>query len=48
MRLIMGLDYPDAGAVTVGGQPYRRLRWPLSEVGALLEARTFHPGRGRS
>ena len=45
MRLIMGLDYPDAGTVTVGGQPYRRLRWPLSEVGALLEARAFHPGR---
>ena len=45
MRLIMGLDYPDAGTVTVGGQPYRRLRWPLSEVGALLEAKAFHPGR---
>jgi ABC-2 type transport system ATP-binding protein len=45
MRLIMGLDYPDAGTVTVGGQPYRRLRWPLSEVGALLEATAFHPGR---
>jgi len=45
MRLIMGLDYPDRGAVTIGGQPYRRLRWPLSEVGALLEAKAFHPGR---
>ena len=45
MRLIMGLDYPDGGAVTIGGQPYRRLRWPLSEVGALLEAKAFHPGR---
>ena len=45
MRLIMGLDYPDAGAVRIGGQPYRRLRWPLSEVGALLEAKAFHPGR---
>ena len=45
MRLIMGLDYPDAGAVTIGGQPYGRLRWPLSEVGALLEAKAFHPGR---
>ena len=45
MRLIMGLDYADAGAVTIGGQPYRRLRWPLSEVGALLEAKAFHPGR---
>jgi ABC-2 type transport system ATP-binding protein len=45
MRLIMGLDYPDAGQVTIGGRPYRRLGWPLAEVGALLEARTFHPGR---
>jgi ABC-2 type transport system ATP-binding protein len=45
MRLIMGLDYPDAGRVTIGGRPYRRLGWPLAEVGALLEARTFHPGR---
>ena len=45
MRLIMGLDYPDAGTVMVGGRPYRRLRWPLSEVGALLEAKAFHPGR---
>ena len=45
MRLIMGLDYADAGAVTIGGRPYQRLRWPLSEVGALLEAKAFHPGR---
>jgi ABC-2 type transport system ATP-binding protein len=45
MRLIMGLDHPDAGQVTIGGRPYRRLDWPLSEVGALLEARAFHPGR---
>ena len=45
MRLIMGLDYPDAGRVTIGGRAYRRLRWPLAEVGALLETRTFHPGR---
>jgi ABC-2 type transport system ATP-binding protein len=45
MRLIVGLDYPDAGEVTVGGRSYRRLGWPLAEVGALLEARTLHPGR---
>jgi len=45
MRLIMGLDYPDAGKVTIGGRPYQRLDWPMSEVGALLEARAFHPGR---
>jgi ABC-2 type transport system ATP-binding protein len=45
MRLIMGLDAPDAGQALVAGRPYRALRWPLREVGALLEARSFHPGR---
>jgi ABC-2 type transport system ATP-binding protein len=45
MRLILGLDRPDAGEVRVGGRAYRELRWPLREVGALLEARAFHPGR---
>jgi ABC-2 type transport system ATP-binding protein len=45
MRMIMGLDRPDAGQVTIGGQRYGELRWPLREVGALLEAKAFHPGR---
>jgi ABC-2 type transport system ATP-binding protein len=45
MRLIMGLDAPDAGQARIGGRPYRALRWPLREVGALLEVHTFHPGR---
>jgi len=45
MRLIIGLDHPDAGQISIGGLPYRRLSWPLSRVGALLEARMFHPGR---
>jgi ABC-2 type transport system ATP-binding protein len=45
MRMILGLDRPDAGQVRVGGRRYRELRWPLREVGALLEARAFHPGR---
>jgi ABC-2 type transport system ATP-binding protein len=45
MRLILGLDRPDAGQVRVGGRRYRELRWPLREVGALLEAKAFHPGR---
>ena len=45
MRLILGLDTPDAGHVRIGGRRYRDLRWPLREVGALLEARAFHPGR---
>jgi ABC-2 type transport system ATP-binding protein len=45
MRMIMGLDRPDAGQVTVNGRVYRDLPWPLREVGALLEARAIHPGR---
>ena len=45
MRLIMGLDHPDAGSVTVHGRPYGGLAWPLHEVGALLEAKAIHPGR---
>ena len=45
MRMILGLDSPDAGHARIGGQPYRRLRWPLREAGGLLEPRAFHPGR---
>jgi ABC-2 type transport system ATP-binding protein len=45
MRMIIGLDTPDAGQARIGGRPYRELGWPLREVGALLEARAFHPGR---
>ncbi|MFE7171715.1 ABC transporter ATP-binding protein [Streptomyces sp. NPDC057616] len=45
LRLIMGLDRPDRGTARIDGRAYRELRWPLREVGALLEARTSHPGR---
>ena len=45
MRLILGLERPDAGLVRIGGHRYRDLRWPLRQVGGLLEARAFHPGR---
>jgi ABC-2 type transport system ATP-binding protein len=45
MRLMLGLDTPDAGEVRIGGRRYRELGWPLREVGAVLEARAFHPGR---
>jgi ABC-2 type transport system ATP-binding protein len=45
MRLILGLDAPDAGQILVNGRPYRDQRAPLHEVGALLEARSVHPGR---
>jgi ABC-2 type transport system ATP-binding protein len=41
----MGLDRPDAGQVRIGGRRYADLRWPLREVGAMLEAKAFHPGR---
>jgi ABC-2 type transport system ATP-binding protein len=45
MRLIMGLDAPSSGSVTVNGRHYHDLGWPLREVGALLEAKAIHPGR---
>ncbi|MDT6987500.1 ABC transporter ATP-binding protein [Streptomyces lusitanus] len=45
MRLLLGLDRPDAGEATVNGVPYRELDRPLSVVGALLEARAVHTGR---
>jgi ABC-2 type transport system ATP-binding protein len=45
MRLILGLDAPTSGSVTVNGKPYQRHAAPLREVGALLEARSVHPGR---
>ena len=45
MRMIMGLDAADAGEALVGGVPYRSLRRPLRTVGAVLDARGFHPGR---
>ena len=45
MRLIVGLDHPSSGSVTVNGKPYARHRMPLHEVGALLEAKAVHPRR---
>jgi ABC-2 type transport system ATP-binding protein len=45
LRLILGLDAPDTGEVRIGGRRYHELGWPLREVGAVLEARAFHPGR---
>jgi ABC-2 type transport system ATP-binding protein len=46
MRMILGLDAPSTGAVTVNGRRYRDLPAPLSEVGALLDAKALHGGRG--
>jgi len=45
MRLILGLDAPTAGTVTLDGKHYRDFAAPLHEVGALLEARSVHTGR---
>ncbi|WP_415854711.1 ABC transporter ATP-binding protein [Sinomonas sp. G460-2] len=45
MRMIMGLDAPTRGTVTVNGAPYIKHKAPLREIGALLEARAVHPGR---
>ena len=45
MRLILGLDHPDAGQARIGGRRYRELGWPLREAGALLEARAWHAGQ---
>src|SRR6476619_7001430 len=45
MRMIVGLDRPSSGSVTVGGRAYQDLPAPLREVGVLLEARSVHTGR---
>jgi ABC-2 type transport system ATP-binding protein len=45
MRMIVGLDRPTHGTVTVNGCPYAQHRSPLTEVGALLEAKAVHTGR---
>ena len=45
MRMIMGLDKPTSGKVTVNGRPYRELSAPLCEVGALLDAKGLHGSR---
>jgi ABC-2 type transport system ATP-binding protein len=45
IRMIMGLDAPTAGRVTVNNRPYAAHAAPLHEVGALLEARAIHTGR---
>jgi ABC-2 type transport system ATP-binding protein len=45
MRMILGLDAPDAGEALIGGRSYTTLDAPLREVGALLDATALHPGR---
>jgi ABC-2 type transport system ATP-binding protein len=45
LRMVLGLDAPSGGTVTVDGRPYSLLRRPLFEVGAMLEAKAIHDGR---
>ncbi len=45
MRMIMGLDSPTSGSVTVNGKPFAEHARPMAEVGALLEAKAVHTGR---
>jgi len=45
MRMILGLDRPTSGSVTVNGRPYQDLPAPMQEVGALLEAKAIQGGR---
>ena len=45
LRMVLGLDQPTAGSVTVNGRAYASLRRPLFDVGAMLEGKAIHPGR---
>ncbi|HEV7195764.1 MAG TPA: ATP-binding cassette domain-containing protein [Pedococcus sp.] len=45
MRMMLGLDAPTSGTVTLDGRAYGSIRRPLHEVGAVLEVRAVHPGR---
>jgi ABC-2 type transport system ATP-binding protein len=45
MRCILGLDFPNAGTITVDGKDYHDLDYPMREVGALLDAKAVHGGR---
>ncbi|MFP5359389.1 MAG: ABC transporter ATP-binding protein [Actinomycetes bacterium] len=45
MRMILGLDRPTSGQVTVNGQPYAKLVTPFKEIGALIDAKGVHPRR---
>jgi len=45
LRAVLGLLRPTAGRATVLGRPYRELERPVEQVGAVLEASSFHPGR---
>lgn len=48
MRMILGLDAPAQGSLTVAGRSYRDLPAPMREVGTLLDAKALHGGHGRA
>ncbi|MGO1629474.1 MAG: ATP-binding cassette domain-containing protein, partial [Microbacterium sp.] len=45
MRMVVGLDRPDGGSVTVAGRKFTDSPAPMTEVGSLLDAKALHPGR---
>jgi ABC-2 type transport system ATP-binding protein len=45
LRVLLGLVAPTAGTATIGGRRYAEIEDPLQQVGAVLEASSFHPGR---
>jgi ABC-2 type transport system ATP-binding protein len=45
MRMILGLDRPTSGTVTINGKRLHQLAWPMREVGALIDAKAVHGGR---
>jgi ABC-2 type transport system ATP-binding protein len=45
MRMILGLDQPTSGSVTINGQPFAKAAQPMRQVGALLDAKALHGGR---
>ena len=48
MRVVVGLDAPDAGTATIGGRPYHALKNPLRHVGSLLDAGALQPASPRN
>jgi ABC-2 type transport system ATP-binding protein len=45
MRVILGLDRPDAGTARVGGKEYHQLRYPFTQIGSLIDAAALQPSR---
>ncbi len=45
LRMLLGLVTPSSGTARIGGKAYAELDNPLHQVGAALEAASFHPGR---